>query len=70
MGTGLRIAWPQPTPIGAAGADTDGPTTDEQCPRQDSNLRLRLRRPTIYPLSYEGGGPTEQPVGHGHDSDQ
>lgn len=25
-----------------------------QCPRQDSNLRLRLRRPTLYPLSYEG----------------
>ena len=24
-------------------------------PRQDSNLRIRLRRPTLYPLSYEGG---------------
>ncbi len=24
-------------------------------PRQDSNLRTRLRRPTLYPLSYEGG---------------
>jgi hypothetical protein len=27
-------------------------------PRQDSNLRTRLRRPMLYPLSYEGlGGP-------------
>src|SRR5919198_4239562 len=25
-----------------------------QCPRQDSNLRTRLRRPVLYPLSYEG----------------
>ena len=24
-------------------------------PRQDSNLRTRLRRPVLYPLSYEGG---------------
>ena len=24
-------------------------------PRQDSNLRTRLRRPLLYPLSYEGG---------------
>ena len=23
-------------------------------PRQDSNLRSRLRRPVLYPLSYEG----------------
>ena len=26
-------------------------------PRQDSNLRTRLRRPMLYPLSYEGGTP-------------
>ena len=26
-----------------------------ECPRQDSNLRTRLRRPMLYPLSYEGG---------------
>jgi hypothetical protein len=26
-----------------------------QRPRQDSNLRTRLRRPMLYPLSYEGG---------------
>lgn len=25
-------------------------------PRQDSNLRHRLRRPVLYPLSYEGKG--------------
>jgi hypothetical protein len=25
-----------------------------RCPRQDSNLRTRLRRPALYPLSYEG----------------
>ena len=25
------------------------------CPRQDSNLRTRLRRPMLYPLSYGGG---------------
>ncbi len=26
-------------------------------PRQDSNLRTRLRRPVLYPLSYEGSDP-------------
>jgi hypothetical protein len=25
------------------------------CPRQESNLRTWLRRPMLYPLSYEGG---------------
>ena len=25
-----------------------------QCPRQESNLRTWLRRPMLYPLSYEG----------------
>ena len=36
-------------------------------PRQDSNLRTRLRRPMLYPLSYEGeptrlpGGPARPP---------
>ena len=29
--------------------------TSHACPRQDSNLRTRLRRPALYPLSYEGG---------------
>ena len=31
------------------------PETSHACPRQDSNLRTRLRRPALYPLSYEGG---------------
>ena len=26
-----------------------------ECPRQESNLRTWLRRPMLYPLSYEGG---------------
>ena len=33
-------------------------------PRQDSNLRTRLRRPMLYPLSYEGGT-AEQASGDG-----
>jgi hypothetical protein len=28
----------------------------EERPRQDSNLRHRLRRAVLYPLSYEGKG--------------
>ncbi len=28
-----------------------------KCPRQDSNLRHRLRRAVLYPLSYGGGDP-------------
>src|SRR5215216_4777803 len=31
-----------------------GPDSGKR-PRQDSNLRTRLRRPLLYPLSYEGG---------------
>ena len=26
-----------------------------KCPRQESNLRTRIRNPVLYPLSYEGG---------------
>ncbi len=33
------------------GGPADRPT---ERPRQDSNLRTRLRRPMLYPLSYEG----------------
>ncbi|MDQ1695425.1 MAG: hypothetical protein QOJ03_778, partial [Frankiaceae bacterium] len=29
------------------------------CPRQDSNLRHRLRRAVLYPLSYGGGQAAE-----------
>ena len=35
------------------------------CPRKDSNLRTRFRKPTLYPLSY-GGGDLELP-GRGHE---
>ena len=28
---------------------------DFWCPREDSNLRTRFRKPMLYPLSYEGG---------------
>lgn len=31
-----------------------GQGLDFGCPRQDSNLRTRLRRPLLYPLSYGG----------------
>ena len=34
-------------------SDADG-AVRRQRPRQDSNLRTRLRRPMLYPLSYEG----------------
>ena len=37
-------------------------------PRQDSNLRHRLRRPVLYPLSYEGGGPKCEHMEHQQDS--
>lgn len=30
-----------------------------ECPRQDSNLRTRLRRPLLYPLSYGGVSPCD-----------
>ena len=32
------------------------PCSDEECPRQDSNLRFYLRRVALYPLSYGGSG--------------
>ena len=36
-----------------------------QRPRQDSNLRTRLRRPMLYPLSYEGSPRGAKPQGSG-----
>jgi hypothetical protein len=33
--------------------------TNELCPRQDSNLRTRLRRAVLYPLSYGGSATNE-----------
>ena len=34
---------------------------DRWRPRQDSNLRTRLRRAALYPLSYGGPGPSDRP---------
>jgi hypothetical protein len=45
-----------PTHLGTMSRDTP------RCPRQDSNLRFRLRRPALYPLSY-GGEPTQSSNG-------
>ena len=36
------------------GHDASRTATPYGCPRQDSNLRFRLRRPALYPLSYGG----------------
>jgi hypothetical protein len=33
------------------------------CPRQDSNLGSRLRRPMLYPLSYGGEPTVDFPIG-------
>ena len=30
------------------------PRSRTKCPRQESNLRTRFRKPLLYPLSYEG----------------
>jgi hypothetical protein len=30
-----------------------------RCPRQESNLRTRFRKPLLYPLSYGGSRPSE-----------
>ena len=39
----------------AHGSAWEGCADARERPRQDSNLRTRLRRPMLYPLSYEGG---------------
>jgi len=38
---------------------TTFPLVNRWCPRQDSNLRHRLRRAVLYPLSYGGGTENE-----------
>ena len=43
-------------------------TTSQGCPRQDSNLRHRLRRAVLYPLSYGGQLVVRQPVKPGKPS--
>ena len=41
----LRVSW----------TFAEGPRhRDDRCPREDSNLRFRLRRAALYPLSYGG----------------
>jgi hypothetical protein len=40
-----------------------------ECPRQDSNLRHRLRRAVLYPLSYGGGKPGKPSSGGGSDQE-
>ena len=40
--------------VPASPHEGSAPEADQGCPRQDSNLRFRLRRPTLYPLSYGG----------------
>ncbi len=48
-GAGRSHAW-------TLGGGAPGRQGGEVCPRQDSNLRTRLRRPMLYPLSYGGQG--------------
>lgn len=46
-------------PVGRGNAespDRSGPGLSHEYPRQDSNLRFRLRRAALYPLSYGGPG--------------
>lgn len=53
-----RVAnWGRPIP--RKGDETTDPHSFSVCPRQDSNLRSRLRRAVLYPLSY-GGSATEK----------
>ena len=41
---------------GRAVGQRPAPAPRDERPRQDSNLRHRLRRAVLYPLSYEGKG--------------
>jgi hypothetical protein len=50
VGSGQDPFW-SPAGAGPASCEPNRP----KCPREDSNLRTRLRRPVLYPLSYEGG---------------
>ena len=46
-------ACPERSTVSCDAADCDAGPRNLR-PRQDSNLRTRLRRPMLYPLSYEG----------------
>jgi hypothetical protein len=52
-----------PTEGGGEGSPLIMGSSFRLCPRQDSNLRFRLRRATLYPLSYGGSGPTRSLAG-------
>jgi hypothetical protein len=41
-------------PLRRQSREPAGPTPADLRPQQDSNLRTRLRRPLLYPLSYGG----------------
>ena len=47
-------------PAGSSGSDPLIMRSLGQCPRQDSNLRSRLRRAVLYPLSYGGSNATDK----------
>ncbi len=53
-----KPAAPDGSPVGRSG--NGGPFPSVVCPRQDSNLRSRLRRAVLYPLSYGGRAMGEQ----------
>lgn len=51
-----RTAWFTPGPVRREAVDgPEPPTTFDECPWQESNLRTSLRRRMLYPLSYRGG---------------
>ena len=53
-----RVAqWGRPRPDLP---ESGGSHSSELCPRQDSNLRHRLRRAVLYPLSYGGSATQEE----------
>ena len=58
----------QPKPPDNGRARPPSGLVPRKCPRQDSNLRHRLRRPVLYPLSYEGVRRARDPVASGRPS--
>ena len=44
----------QPPPFGEEVATSPTFRINSECPRQESNLRTRFRKPLLYPLSYGG----------------
>src|SRR5712692_12081417 len=54
--TGVRFEWVRFDCVFVARHLSPMSHDNTKRPRQDSNLRTRLRRPMLYPLSYEGEG--------------